>query len=102
MVTMTDKSELTQQKTEPSLDTVFQALSDPTRRSILMSLTTGPKFVTDLTKHYDISAPALSRHLKVLEAAGLIEREIMGTWRKMSLNHQALSPAAQWISMLQT
>ena len=62
--------------TEPNLDAVFAALADPTRRAILTKLTTGTATVNELAAPFQMSQPAISKHLKVLEHAGLIERSI--------------------------
>ena len=80
-----------------ALDTAFSALSDPTRRAILARLSKGPATVGDLSRPFEISAPAISRHLKVLESAGLIANQRQGKHRLCSLNADALNGAADWI-----
>lgn len=75
----------------------FSALADPMRRQILAKLATGPTTVGELAEPFDVSAPAISRHLKVLESAGLIERRVEAQWRLCTLNPAGLKPAADWI-----
>ncbi len=83
-----------------SLDTTFGALSDPTRRAILARLTQGEATVLELVKPFAMSQPAVSRHLKVLEAAGLIERRIEGTKRPCRLAKAGVEAADRWLEML--
>ena len=73
------------------LSVIFAALADPTRRAILARLTEGDATVTELAEPFDISLPAISRHLKVLESAGLISRSRSAQWRSSSLE---VGPAA--------
>lgn len=79
------------------LSAVFSALADPTRRSILQRLSSGDVTVSELAEPFDISLPAISRHLKVLEAAGLIVRSRRAQWRTSSLQLGALETADEWI-----
>ena len=79
------------------LSTVFAALADPTRRAILARLARGETSVGELAAPFDISWPAVSRHLKVLEGAGLIERRTDAQWRVCSLRGEGLREAAGWI-----
>jgi DNA-binding transcriptional ArsR family regulator len=79
------------------LSTTFAALADPTRRAILSRLATGDASVGDLAQPFDISMPAISRHLKVLERAGLIERKVDAQWRRCQLTPEPLAQAADWI-----
>jgi DNA-binding transcriptional ArsR family regulator len=79
------------------LNAIFQALSDPTRRAILTRLAKGPASVTDLAKPFDISQPAVSRHLKVLEQAGLLARKPVAQWRTCVLVPGPLKEAADWL-----
>jgi len=79
------------------LDRVFAALSDPTRRAILSRLARGDASVGDLAKPFDISLPAVSRHLDVLERARLIERRVDAQWRVCRLRVRPLRNAANWI-----
>lgn len=81
-----------------SLSLVFSALADPTRRQILDRLSKGETSAGDLGKPFSMSAPAISRHLKVLEKAGLIERKIDAQWRRCSLNSDGLKQADGWVS----
>ena len=79
------------------LSRVFAALADPTRRDILMRLRDGARSVGDLAEPYDMSMPAVSKHLRVLEAAGLIERRRDAQRRESVLRPDALAPAADWV-----
>ncbi len=79
------------------LSTVFAALADPTRRAILAQLAKGETSVGELAAPFDISWPAVSRHLKVLEGAGLVERRADAQWRVCSLRGEGLREAASWI-----
>ncbi len=81
-----------------TLSTIFAALSDPTRRSILGRLATGELGVTELAAPYAMSLPAITKHLKVLEKAGLIRRGRSAQWRPCQLEAKALKPADDWIS----
>jgi len=80
-----------------SLDTTFAALSDPTRRAILARLALGETSVTDLAKPFAMSLPAVSKHLKVLERAGLITRGREAQWRPCRLEAGPLKDAADWL-----
>lgn len=82
------------------LDAAFTALADPTRRAILAQLATGETMITDLSRPFALSQPAISRHIKVLEHAGLIRRRTVGTKRLCSLQAPALSELEQWLGML--
>ena len=79
------------------LSTTFAALADPTRRAILARLATGEASVGDLARPFEISLPAVSRHLKVLERANLIERKTEAQWRRCQLTPEPLAQAADWI-----
>ena len=79
------------------LDATFAALADPTRRAILARLARGEAVVGDLARPFAISLPAISRHLRVLERARLIERRVDAQWRVCRLRPQALRKAAGWI-----
>ncbi|HET9646370.1 MAG TPA: metalloregulator ArsR/SmtB family transcription factor [Burkholderiaceae bacterium] len=83
---------------EHRLDAAFSALADPTRRAILARLSTGEAVVGELVQPFGISGPAISRHLRVLERAGLIEREVRGPWRVCRLQAQGLKAAHDWLS----
>jgi DNA-binding transcriptional ArsR family regulator len=79
------------------LSSTFAALADPTRRAILARLASGETSVTDLAKPFDISLPAVSRHLKVLEGAGLIARGRDAQWRPCRLQATPLKSVADWV-----
>jgi DNA-binding transcriptional ArsR family regulator len=79
------------------LSATFAALADPTRRAILARLALGETSVTELAKPFDISGPAVSKHLKVLENAGLIARSRDAQWRPARLEAGPLEDAAKWI-----
>jgi len=78
------------------LSTVFSALADPTRRAILARLSTGDASVTDLARPFDMSMPAISKHLKVLERAGLIARGRDAQLRPCRLEAAPLKEVADW------
>jgi len=79
------------------LDETFSALADPTRRAILARLARGEAAVGELAKPFAISLPAISRHLRVLERARLIERRVDAQWRVCRLRPQRLRAAADWL-----
>lgn len=81
-----------------SLDAVFGALADPTRRAILARLTSGDATVAELAAPFRVSQPAISRHLKVLEQAGLISRRRRATARLSHLEGEPLREAARWLT----
>ncbi|MEM1428845.1 MAG: metalloregulator ArsR/SmtB family transcription factor [Pseudomonadota bacterium] len=80
------------------LSRVFSALSDPIRRGILMELSAGEQNVRQLTSAFDVSQPAISRHLKTLETAGLIEKERRGREHFVRVNAHQAEQAAAWIT----
>ncbi len=82
---------------EYQLDKVFSALGDSTRRALLDQLAEGPARITALASNYEISLPAVSKHIRVLEDAGLIDREICGRVHRCSLNAVPLKGANQWL-----
>jgi DNA-binding transcriptional ArsR family regulator len=84
----------------PNLDTAFSALADPTRRAILARLASGEATVTELAEPFEITQPAISRHLKVLEGAGLITRRVQGTRRPCRLAPDGVAEIDQWLAML--
>ncbi len=88
--------------TQPSLDAAFAALADPTRRAIIARLVTGEATVQDLAQPFAISQPAVSRHLKVLEEAGLIETRINGTARPRRLRPEAVEQLWDWLGQYRT
>lgn len=82
---------------DADLDATFHALADPTRRAILARLTEGEATVNELAAPFDISLPAISRHLKVLERAGLISRGRDAQYRPCRLETANLKAAQDWI-----
>ncbi len=84
-------------QTDPLSETL-SALADPTRRAILERLARGPATVNELAEPFDISLPAISRHLKVLESAGLISRGREAQWRPCQLEPQALKQVDEWLA----
>lgn len=79
------------------LSQTFSALADPTRRAILARLASGGATVGELAEPFDMSLPAVSRHLKVLTDAGLIERATEAQWRRCTLRGEGFRAAADWI-----
>jgi DNA-binding transcriptional ArsR family regulator len=82
--------------TTDRLDRTFAALADPTRRAILARLAAGEAYVTELAEPFEMSLPAVSKHLKVLERAGLITRGRERQWRPARLEAQPLKEVAEW------
>jgi len=82
------------------LDCAFAALADPTRRAILSRLALGEATVNELAEPFDMTQPAISQHLKVLEEAGLIVRRIDGTKRPRRLSREGIDAMDQWLAML--
>lgn len=85
---------------QASLDAAFAALADPTRRAILGRLVTGEATVMELAEPFEMTQPAISQHLKVLEAAGLIQSRIDGTRRPRRLAKAGIDAMDQWLAML--
>lgn len=83
--------------TDP-LSNVLSALADPTRRGMLARLATGEATVSELAEPYDMSMAAISKHLKVLEKAGLIEQGRAAQYRPRTLNPEPLKEVDQWLS----
>ncbi len=79
------------------LSATFAALADPTRRAILARLSLGETSVTDLARPFAMSGPAVTKHLKVLERAGLISRSQQAQWRPAKLEAQALKSVSDWL-----
>lgn len=79
------------------LDAVFHALSDPTRRAMLQGLATGPRNVSDLAAPFDMSLAAASKHIKVLEKAGLVRRSVKGRTHLCSLNAMPMHAGVEWL-----
>src|SRR5215204_2140253 len=86
--------------TSQQLDATFAALADPTRRAILARLATGEATVRDLHEPFAMSQPAISKHLKVLERAGLIETAKRGQARPRRLKAEGLADAAAWVEQV--
>jgi len=80
------------------LSATFSALADPTRRAILARLILGETTVSELAKPFKMSGPAVSKHLKVLERAGLIARSREAQWRPCKLEASALKPVDDWLA----
>ena len=80
-----------------TLSTTFSALADPTRRAILSRLTKGESSVSELAKPFKMSMPAVSKHLKVLERAGLVTRSREAQWRPCRLKAKRLKAASEWL-----
>lgn len=89
------------QATPQDLDLVFKALGDQTRRDLLARLSEGPAMVTELAKPFDMSLPAVGKHLRVLENAGLVERSINGRVHQCALNPLPLKSAGDWLGHYQ-
>ena len=83
---------------QDSLSAVFAALADPTRRAILERLAEGEATVTELADPFSISLPAISKHLKVLQRAGLIEQGRQAQWRPCRLQAEPLKDVADWVA----
>jgi DNA-binding transcriptional ArsR family regulator len=83
-----------------NLDSAFSALADPTRRAILARLALGEATVMELAEPFEMTQPAVSRHIKVLEGAGLILRRVEGTKRPCRLAPAAVNEIDQWLAML--
>ena len=88
---------MVQPQTSDSLSTTFAALADPTRRAILARLVSGEASVTELAEPFDMSLPAVSKHLKVLERAGLISRNREAQWRRCRLDAAPMRSASDWL-----
>ena len=86
---------------DANLDAVFSALADPTRRAILMRLAEGEATVMEIAEPFDMSQPAISRHLKVLENAGLVDRGIDQQRRPARLKAAPMAGAVDWLTYFQ-
>ncbi|MFZ0637663.1 MAG: metalloregulator ArsR/SmtB family transcription factor [Candidatus Acidiferrales bacterium] len=84
------------------MTTTFTALADPTRRAILARLVSGEASVTELAEPFDMSMPAISKHLKVLERAGLIARGREAQWRPCRLRAAPLRDVSEWVEHYRT
>jgi DNA-binding transcriptional ArsR family regulator len=87
-------------ETSNYLDAAFSALADPTRRAIVSRLAMGEATVTELAKPFEMTQPAISQHLKVLEDAGLVVRRVDGTKRPRRLAKGGIEAMDQWLAML--
>ncbi|HYL64533.1 MAG TPA: metalloregulator ArsR/SmtB family transcription factor [Candidatus Methylomirabilis sp.] len=85
-----------------SLDATFGALADPTRRAILARLAQSAAMVTELAEPFRVSLPAISKHLRVLESAGLLQREVDGRIHRCHLAAKPMKSAAAWIEQYRT
>ncbi|MDM5318069.1 metalloregulator ArsR/SmtB family transcription factor [Fictibacillus sp. b24] len=83
-----------------NLNDVFSVLSDPTRRSIIEQLSIGERSVQELAEPFDMSLPAISKHLKVLESAGLVTHRKDGRYRYYSIQPEAMDGACEWMETL--
>jgi len=79
------------------LDTVFQALADPTRRGMIARLSRGPASVSELAEPFDMSLPAIVQHLQVLESCGLVKSDKVGRVRTCRIEPKALMSAEEWL-----
>jgi len=84
-----------------ALDAAFFALSDPTRRAILARLARGEATVMQLAEPFEMTQPAISRHVKVLERAGLLTRRVEGSKRPCRLDKKGIKAVEQWLGVLQ-
>jgi DNA-binding transcriptional ArsR family regulator len=92
-------AQLTQDETtEERLTATFAALADPIRRSLLAQLARGEATVGELAAPHEVSLPAISRHLKVLEAAGLVSKSVSAQWRTCRLDPAGLQRADEWMA----
>ena len=90
--------QLSYTKSQSDLDAIFAALADPTRRAILSRLVDGQASVNEIAAPFEMSQPAVSRHLKVLERAGLIERDIDEQRRPARLKAKPMATAVDWLT----
>ncbi len=88
------------QTDDEKLNLTFAALADPTRRGMLERLAQGPAVVKELAEPFDLSMPAISKHLQVLERAGLVERGREAQWRPAQLRTAPLEDVSQWLENL--
>ena len=85
-----------------NLDQVFSVLSDPTRRAIIQELSKGEKTVKKLAEPFDMSLPAFSKHMKVLETAGLVSYRKVGRYKHYYLHQEQFNDATKWLNELQS
>lgn len=86
---------------DDQLDLIFRALGDRTRRALLSRLSGGPAMVTELARHFDMSLPAVGKHLRVLERAGLLQRTISGRVHNCALDASPLKDVDAWLAHYQ-
>ncbi|MEO1552927.1 MAG: metalloregulator ArsR/SmtB family transcription factor [Pseudomonadota bacterium] len=77
---------------------VFRAIADPTRRSIIKMLSTGERSLNEISAHYEMTRPAVTKHLRVLQEGGLVQVRARGRERLHSLQPEALKPVSDWVS----
>jgi len=94
---MSDHRKNAKDGSDPALDRLFGALADPTRRSLLARLSLGPAKVTDLARPYRMSLPAVSKHLRILEEAGLVSRRVDGRVHRLTLRGRPLEQVEVWL-----
>ncbi|MGD7054924.1 MULTISPECIES: ArsR/SmtB family transcription factor [Bacillaceae] len=87
---------------DENLDDIFYVLSDPTRRAIIQELSKGEKTTKKLAEPFDMSLPAISKHMKVLETAGLVSYNKVGRYKYYSLQSKAIEDASNWLSDLKS
>ncbi len=87
---------------DTALDRIFSALADPTRRHILERLSRRTMSVGEIAKEFTISQPAISKHVRILEESGLLEREIVGRIHYCTLSPQAMDDAMRWVERQRT
>ncbi len=97
MVTNQSGRQMTDGRSSAQLDATFGALADPTRRAILTRLALGTTTVGELARPFDVSRPAISKHLRVLEKAGLVHRARDGRLSRCGLDASPMRDAAQWV-----
>lgn len=98
MTTSTARARGTAKTREDRLDLVFHALSDRTRRALVARLSKNPAKITDLAQPFEMSLPAVSKHVRVLERAGIVRRSIDGRIHRCTLQASAFEEADQWIA----
>lgn len=96
-MTRAHKRQIFNRMVEYQLDRVFGALADPTRRALLGHLAQGERTVSDLARPWRVSLNAISKHVKVLEGAGLVRRRVDGRIHHLSLRHDVLHDATEWL-----
>lgn len=94
---MSRESQDRRTRSDRALDRLFGALADPTRRNLLARLALGPSKVTDLARPYRMSLPAVSKHLRVLESAGLVARRVDGRVHRLRLDGRSLEEVERWL-----